>query len=292
MDYDDFIYFDVHTHFFPKKLSYAIWEYLESHYWPVYLKDTAKNLAIKLVSDFRIKHFLILNYAHKPGIAHSLNEWTNSFCSSLQLKGIAIPFGTIHPGDTGKSEEMDRIFCDFGFAGIKLQLMVTDFYISDRRMKTVYDKIIEYDKVLFVHIGTFPSYTNYFPGLKFQFPYTGVTHLERFMEEYPEMKVIVPHMGADEYEDMWKLIKKYPNLYFDTAGISVKNNSFIDDRMHFINHEQLYEISDRILFGSDFPNIGWGYRNTVLGWLEREMDRPFYEKVFYKNASRFFRGYI
>lgn len=291
-EFQDFNYFDVHTHFFPKKLLDAIWDNLEKHYWPIYLKDTAENLAIKLVSDFRVKKFLILTYAHKPGIASSINEWTNNFCSSPQLKSFAIPFGTIHPGDTLKSEEMDRIFCEFGFAGIKLQLMVTDFHIYDQRMKPVYDKIMEYDKVLFVHIGTYPTYTKYFPGRKYQFPYTGVVHLERFMEEYPEMKVIVPHMGADEYKSMWKLLEKHPNLYFDTASIEVKDNSFIDDGMRAINNEQLYDISDRILFGSDYPNIGWGYRNSVLGWLERDMDHSFYEKIFYENASRLFREYI
>ena len=287
-EYKDFEYFDMHTHFFPKKIFDAVWKYFDSYYWPVYLKDTAANLTHKLISDYKVRHFSVLNYAHKPGIAHSMNEWTRDFCSSSHLQGIAVPFGTIHAGDKKKALEMDLIFGEFGFAGIKLQLMVTDFHIWDQRMRPVYDKIMEYDTFLFVHIGTYPQP----PREKFQFPYLGAIHLERFMGEYPEMKVIVPHLGADEYEPMWRLTKKYPNLYFDTAAIAVRDNTVLDDKMDRIHNEQIYEISDRILFGSDFPDIFWEYRNSILGWLEREMDYSFYEKMFYKNAAGLFSTYI
>ncbi|MEW6616376.1 MAG: amidohydrolase family protein [Thermodesulfobacteriota bacterium] len=292
IQYDDFQYFDVHVHFFPRNLLDSIWKYFEDYYWPIYLKDTAENLAFKLVSDFKVKHFLTLNYAHKRGVARSMNDWTYSFCSSPQLKGIAIPFGTIHPGDEDRVEETDRILGELGFEGIKLQLMVTDFYVYDQRMKPIYDKIIEYDKVLLIHVGTGPTYTNYFPETNLQSPYTGVKYLEHLMEEYPEMKVVVPHMGTDEYEAMWSLTKEYPNLYFDSAMICVKNNTVFDDKMRSVSNERLYEISDRILFGSDFPNIPYDYRNSVLGWLERGMDYSFYEKIFYKNAERLFHEYI
>ena len=292
LKYEDFHYFDAHVHFFPQKLLDSIWDYFEVHYWPIYLKDTAGNLASKLLTDFRINHFLTLNYAHKPGISRSMNDWTHDFCRSPGLKGHAIPFGTIHAGDENKAREMDRIFGEFGFAGLKLQLMVTDFHIDDRRMREVYDKIAEYDKVLLAHVGTGPTHTHYHPGVKLRAPFTGVKHLQRFMVEYPEMKVIVPHMGAEEYDAMWPLVKRYPHLYFDTAMISARDNTAFNDEMHSVRDEQLYDLSDRILFGSDFPNIPYDYKNSVLGWLDRAMERLFYEKIFYKNAEKLFDEYI
>ena len=292
LTYNDFHYFDAHVHFFPEKLLESIWSYFEEHYWPIYLKDSARDLASKLVTDFRINHFLTLNYAHKPGIAGSMNDWTHDFCLSPGLKGHAIPFGTIHAGDENKPEEMDRIFGELGFAGIKLQLMVTDFHIDDRRMREVYDKITEYDKVLVVHVGTGPTHTHYHPGVELHAPFTGVKHLQRFMEKYPEMKVIVPHMGAEEYDVMWPLTKIYPNLYFDTAMISSRDKTAFDDAMQPERNEQLYEMSDRILFGSDFPNIPYDYQNSVMGWLDRGMKSAFYEKIFYRNAERLFYDYI
>ena len=289
LQYEDFHYFDAHVHLFPEKLFTSIWSYFEHRYWPIYFKDTPENLALRLVDHFNVNHFLVLNYAHKPGIARSMNDWTYSLCSSPRLKGKAIPFGTIHPGDSDMIEEVDRVFGQLGFAGIKLQLMVTDFYFSDERMKPVYDKILAYDKVLLVHVGTGPTYTNYFPGPRFQHRYTGVKYLKDFMEEYPEIKIVIPHMGAEEYEEMWPLARSYPNLYFDSAMICAKGNTAFDDDMDSVSDSKLYEISDRILFGSDYPNIPYDYRNSVLGWLERKMDGSFYEKIFFENAQRLFR---
>ncbi|MFX0062084.1 MAG: amidohydrolase family protein [Candidatus Hermodarchaeota archaeon] len=290
--FTDFSYFDAHTHFFPPPLLNAIWCYFETNYWPIYRKDTPEALAQALVSEYRVKHFLILNYAHKSGIAREMNDWTYDFCSASQRSGIAIPFGTIHPSDEDRAHEMDRIFGKLRFAGIKLQLMVTDFNIWDKRMDPVYQKILQYNRILLVHIGTGPTYSNFHPGKALQCPYLGYKNLRRLMDKYPEMKVIVPHLGAQEYEQMWSLIKDFPNLYFDTAMISVKSNPAFDDQLHLVNNEILYEIADRVLFGSDFPNIPYNFRNSVLGWLERNMERTFYEKIFFRNAESLFRDYF
>ena len=283
-------YFDTHTHFFPPKLLTKIWNYFEQNYWPIHKKDTPENLAQILYSEFHIEHFVVLNYAHKKGIAQEMNDWTHKFCKDSRIK--AIPFGTIHPDDDNRVNEMDRIFDNFGFAGIKLQLMVTDFHIWDKRMEPIYNKILQYDRILLVHIGTGPTHSNFNPGVTIQCPYVGFKHFRPFMQKYPEMKVIIPHLGANEYEDMWALVKEYPNLYFDTAMIGVKNNPAFDDKLTLIDDEKLYNISDRIMFGSDFPNIPYNYRNSVLGWFERNMNRTFYEKLFFRNAQSLFREYF
>ena len=285
-------FFDAHTHFFPEKLLTAIWQYFDKNYWPIYRKDTPENLVEFLRQEHSIDHLLVLNYAHKKGIARSMNDWTFNFCSAPNRKGITIPLGTIHPDDENKSEEMVRIFDEFDFAGIKLQLMVTDFHIWDKRMHPVYEKITEYDKVLVVHIGTGPTYSNYNPGKEIQCPFVGVKHFERFMEKYPNMKVIVPHLGATEYQEMWALAEIFPNLYFDTAMIGAKNNPAFDDGLSKFDNELFYDISDKILFGSDFPNIPYDYQNSIQGWLDRDMEPSFYEKLFFLNAEKLFNDLI
>jgi predicted TIM-barrel fold metal-dependent hydrolase len=284
--------FDTHIHFFPEKLLTTIWQYFDRYYWPIYKKDTPENLGNFLIHENNVKNFLVINYAHKQGIARSLNDWTYKFCTTADRKAVAIPCGTIHPDDSNKSEEMSRLFEELGFAGIKLQLMVTDFHIWDKRMDIVYRKILEYNKVLIVHIGTGPSYSNYNLGQTINCPYVGVKHLLRFMTNYPDMKVIVPHLGAAEYEEMWSLIEKFPNIYFDTAMIGVKNNPAFNDGLDSFKNEQIYELSDRILFGSDFPNIPYKYENSIQGWLQREMEPSFYEKLFFRNAELLFSNYL
>ncbi|MHA2334820.1 MAG: amidohydrolase family protein [Candidatus Hodarchaeales archaeon] len=291
-DISSFDYFDSHVHLFPSRLFNALWSYFENNYWPIYRKGSPESLVRSLISEYNVKHFVILNYAHKKGIAQSLNNWTSDFSMSPECKGNAIPFGTIHPDDIDISQEMDRIFGELNFAGIKLQLMVTNFHIWDKRMEPVYQKILQYEKILLVHIGTGPSYSNYHPQSFLQCSHVGYKHFRRFIAKYPEINVIVPHLGADEYEKMWALAEIYPNLYFDTAMICAKDNTAFEDKMSLIDDEKLYAISDRILFGSDFPNIPYDFRNSVLGWLERDMESSFYRKIFSNNAKTLFKSYL
>ena len=159
-------------------------------------------------------------------------------------------------------------------------------------MESVYEKILEFNRILIVHIGTGPTYSNFNPGKSIYCPYVGVKHLTQFLNSYPNIKIIVPHLGAAEYEEMWGLTHDFHNLYFDTAMIGVIDNPAFDDGLSSINNERLYEISDRILFGSDFPNIPYDYQNSIQGWLQRDMDQSFYEKLFFRNAEKVFSDYL
>ena len=88
------------------------------------------------------------------------------------------------------------------------------------------------------------------------------------------------------------LTNQYPNLYFDTAMIGVKDNPAFDDGLSSFDNDLLYHISDRILFGSDFPNIPYDYQNSIQGWFQRDMEPSFYEKLFFRNAERLFNDFI
>ena len=53
--------------------------------------------------------------------------------------------------------------------------------------------------------------------------------------------------------------------------------------------EELLSHEDRVLYGSDFPNIPYDYSCAIEGLLNLNLPKPFYEKVFYENAKRIFK---
>ncbi len=242
--------------------------------------------------EFNVRHLIVLNYAHKRGTANFLNDWTYNFCSTFKNGRTAIPFGTIHPDDEDCITETERILGSFNFAGIKLQLMVTSFHLSDKRMLPVYEKIIDFKRFLLVHIGTGPNHSNYHPNKTLKCPYVGIKYLRPFLEQYPELKIIVPHLGAMEFDEMWTLVEDFPNLYFDTAMIGVDKNPAFSNPLKDVTNQELQKLADRILFGSDFPNIPYAYQNAIESWLDRRMSLSFYKKLFFENAQRLFRDYI
>jgi len=277
----DFEYIDAHCHFFPPEIFKAIWDYFElkDTYgnllgWPINYKQSTKDL-IKILESNRVKNFTTLNYAHKPGVAEYINDWTFNFIKKYQH---AIPFGCVWPEDKNRDQYIAKIFDDYQFKGIKIQPLVQNFYLDDERLKNIYDQIIDRGKWLIVHIGTAP-YRN---------KYVGFDIFQRFIKKFPNMNIIVAHMGGFEYNKFLNLLDKYKKLYLDTTMIYIPNNIFRERKTKRPTPEDLLHYQDRILFGSDFPNIPYEYQNSTRGLLDFELPRDFYEKVFYYNAKKLF----
>jgi predicted TIM-barrel fold metal-dependent hydrolase len=278
----DFKYFDAHCHFFPPEIFKAIWDYFELkdakgklQGWPINYKQSTEDLIAILVRN-NIEYFTTLNYAHKPGVAEYINDWTFDLVKKYKQ---AVPFGCVWPEDKNRDEYVRKLFEDYQFKGIKIQPLVQNFYLDDFRLNNIYNLILDHGKWLIVHIGTAP-YRN---------KYVGFEVFERFIEKYPNMNVIVAHMGAFEYRKFLNLLDNYRNLYLDTTMIYIPNNIFRERKTKRPTPDDLLYYQDRILFGSDFPNIPYDYENSTKGLLDFELPRKFYEKIFYFNAKKIFK---
>lgn len=279
--HEDFKYIDMHSHFFPPQIFKAIWDFFEMPDengnvvgWPIkYRLDTPE--LVKLLESKNVKAFTTYNYAHKEGVADFINEWTYEF---VKKNPRAIPFGCVWPEDEDRVEYIRKILDDYDFNGIKIQLLVQDFYPDDERMKEIYDLILDRGKWINFHVGTAP-YRNKYVGFK---------NFAKFVEKYPDMHMIIAHMGAFEYKKFFGLFDKCENLYFDTTMIYVPDNIFPERKSKRPKPEELLSYQDRIFYGSDFPNIPYEYERSTRGLLELDLPRSFYEKIFHENAERLF----
>lgn len=291
----DFTYIDVHTHFFPEKLFRAIYLYWDKMYLPFF--PTWKNIykwpadeLTAFLERANVQHYTTLNYAHKPGLASSLNDWTADFVSD---NPAAIPFGTTHPGDDDFLKYTEKALTEYGFAGIKLQLMVSGFYIDDPRLDPLHKMMGDLKKVLLVHAGTAPGINRQTaPGAA-----VGVEAFMRYLDKFPDNKVIVAHMGGYEYDEFFRAAEQNPNLYLDTAMVwpPPETNLFPkeDDPRAILGEERVIDFmeacSKQILYGSDFPFIPFTYESQVDELLKLPLSRGAFENIFYNNASRLFQ---
>jgi predicted TIM-barrel fold metal-dependent hydrolase len=278
----DFEYIDVHCHFFPLEIFKAIWDFFEQRDhqgtvkgWQIFYKSSPEEL-VKILEDHNVKAFTTFNYAHKEGIADFINEWTRKFVENHKN---AISFGCVWPDDNDKLEYVQKIFDIYNFRGLKVQPLVQNFYPYDERLTKVYDLIVDKGKWYTVHAGTAP-YKNQYVGYK---------HFIKLMEKYPDMNVIVAHLGAFEYKKFFNLLDKHENLYLDTAMIYIPDNIFPERTVKRPKQEILVSYQDRILFGSDFPNIPYEYEHSTKGLFDLNMPHKFYKKIFYENAKRIFK---
>ncbi len=102
------------------------------------------------------------------------------------------------------------------------------------------------------------------------------------------MNVIVAHMGAFEYKKFLSILDRHENVYLDTAMIYIPNNIFPEKKVKRPKREELISYQDKILFGSDFPNIPYEYEHSTKGLFELDMPKDFYKDIFYNNAKKLF----
>ncbi|MFO7794527.1 MAG: amidohydrolase family protein [Promethearchaeati archaeon] len=278
----DFEYIDSHVHLFPPKIFKAIWEFFERRDvdgkirgWPVKYKLPIKNL-VEFIAEQNVKYFTTYNYAHKRGFAEYINEWIHEFALSHKN---AIPFGCVWPEDKNRFDYIKKIFDVYGFQGIKIQPLVQKFYPFDERLDKIYKLIVDRGKWVTIHAGTAP-YRN---------KYVGYKNFVKLIKRYPNMNIIVAHMGAFEYQKFLQILNKYENLYLDTTMIFIPDNIFPERKVKQPTKEQLISYQDRILFGSDFPNIPYEYKYSTQGLLEFDLSRNFYENIFFNNAKKIFQ---
>ena len=110
--------------------------------------------------------------------------------------------------------------------------------------------------------------------------------LKDALKRFPKLRVWLMHGGAPFVKEFIEMMKIYPNLY---ADLSVLNNPHIVPPKQFDSLMRMYineGFEDRLMFGSDDADIKMTIAAVEhLTFLTAEQK----EKIFYKNAERFFR---
>lgn len=280
------IVIDTHVHMFPNKLFDAIWDYFEKNYWGIYQRIYSEQ-QIPFLRDHNVYYHTSLLYAHKPNISRELNNW--SYDLGKRFNQI-IPMGTIHPKDAYFQEEIDRALSPDGLnlQGLKFQLMVTDFDLNIPELDYMYEKLIEFNKIIVIHVGTGPT-AEFCRNKNLGFsPHVGIKKLIPVIERFPELKIQIPHLGAGEYDDFFNIALDYPSIFFDTAMVLVNHGIFPHGLERESMIDDINKLQDKIMFGSDFPNIPYEYNFAISETMKLPLNRSIRDKIMYKNAIKFY----
>ena len=258
---------DFHVHLFPDKMFEAIWEYFSKGYgWDVlyqyYYRET-----IRFLRDNGVGPIVYSNYAHRTGVARGLNEWNREVLGEYD---DLFCFAAFHPEDDDALDYAKAIIDHPRVLGFKLQLLVMPYYPCDERFFRLYDLVMEKEKRILFHVGNGPVGNDF----------VGVENFKRLMETYPDIPGNIAHMGALEYGAFFELLDDHPSLYMDTSFVFTPDLPNGCD----IPPEKLAEKQDRILYGSDFPNLIFRRESEIEKLLSFNLSDEFYRKVFRDNG--------
>jgi len=252
---------DAHVHVFPDKLFAAIWRWFDQHGWPVRYKLAAESV-IQFQLDRGVTRLVALLYAHKPGISRDLNRFMAQIAAA---EPRVIGLGTVFPGEPGAAEIVREAFA-LGLRGIKLHCHVQAFSPDDVRLHEIYAACADAGRPLVMHAGREPNSPAYPVDV---YSLCAAERVDRVLKAHPTLKLCVPHLGADEFEAYADLLERHDHLWLDTTMMAA---AFFPLKIP----RRIYEVRpDRILYGTDFPNIpyAWDRELNQLTRLKLREDR-------------------
>jgi hypothetical protein len=272
----DFRYFDAHTHLHPPRLFAAIRRWFDEHTdWNLHGPTEPAAVAAALRAA-GVEGFVFFSYAHRAGMARELNRWLRDVAVTLP---DGIPLGTVHAEDQDPAALVEEACGEFGFAGVKLHIQVQRFRPDDPRMLPVYARLADLDRVLVIHVGTGPHFNEF----------TGLARLACVLAEVPRLRAVVCHMGAFETREAFRLLDRFPRLHLDTTmALTPASRPYTGIDPGVVRDVDLVRYADRIVFGSDFPNLPYPYDEERSGLWARDLPLPVYRRIFYENGKALF----
>ena len=248
---------DIHTHFLPERVLHKVWGFFdqaETHYgmkWPIWYRH-GESTRLRMLCDLGVHAFAPLVYAHKPGMAEWLTSWALDF--GRRVPG-AVPTATMFP-EPGVSDYVESAL-RAGARCVKVHVQVGAFDPRDELLDPAWGLLAEAGVPVVVHCGHGPL----------RGEHTGLGVFEEVLRRHPRLVAVLAHAGMPEYEHALRLVDSFPRVFLDTTMVGV---AFTERTAPLPSDwsARLVDRADRIVLGTDFPNIPYPYARQVAAVAE------------------------
>lgn len=167
--------------------------------------------------------------------------------------------------------------------GLKFYPGYEPFYPNDTRLRVMYEMAMEYDVPVMFHSGD-----TYAPTGKVK--YSHPLHLDDLAVDYPELKIVICHIGNPWIRDCMEVVYKNDNVYADISGLVL--GDFTEKFERYMKREVEEMITyagdpNYLLYGTDWPICNMKSYLKFMDQLELADDKK--ELIFWKNAARLFK---
>ncbi|MFE3293396.1 amidohydrolase family protein [Rhodococcus sp. NPDC059234] len=268
---------DVHTHFMPKRVMDKVWSYFDSAgpltgvEWPIRYR-LEEDVRLDRLRSYGVRAFTSMIYPHKPDMAAWLNQWSIEFAAR---NPDCLHTSTFYPEpDAG---DYVRLALEAGTRVFKSHIQVGDYDPNDPLLDGVWGVLEDTGTPIVIHCGSGPA-----PGR-----FTGPAPIAALLARFPRLRLVIAHMGMPEYTEFLHLAQQYDRVLLDTT---MAFTDFIGEAapLRAADLPLLRDTGDRILFGSDFPNIPYPYAHALEAVARLGLGDDWVRGVCHDNAARLF----
>jgi predicted TIM-barrel fold metal-dependent hydrolase len=168
------------------------------------------------------------------------DEYIADFVARCSHKLVG--FASCDPTQPGYVEELEHAIEDLGLRGLKMGPIYAGFDPRDQRCRPVYKYCQEKGIPVIFHAGT--TFNRDAP-LEFGRPWL----FDEVAIQYPELRIVLAHLGHPFYDECLAVVRKHPNMYADISALYYRPWQFYN--MMILAQE--YKVTHKLLFGTDYP---------------------------------------
>jgi len=232
---------------------------------------------LKDMDDNNVVRALVMSV---PGQVEDAKKFAQRYPNRFWVAGSADPKNLTDEILSGLEADLER----GAIRAIKLYIGYQHYYPDDEDCVPIYRLAMKYDTPVIFHTGDCVSTM---ARLKFSHP----LNIDDLAFRFPELKIVMAHMGNPWLWDAGEVIYKNENVYADLSGlITGLPEAYKDEyRERLLDHLEsviYYCGADNLMFGTDYCLAS--HADSLEFFSRLKIKRNDLQKVWHKNALKLF----
>ena len=231
---------DCHTHLwrYPGELTQELVEEMAVARQKAFNPNVTADQHAKAVSDVDRAIVFGLRAPHTGFLCE--NETVAEYVKTDPEKLIG--FGSVCPTEEGAAAEVRRAAEELGLRGLKLAPVYGNWHPHEAPAAAVFAAAQELNMPVIVHQGTtFPR--------KARLALASPILLDDVAIRFPELRIVIAHLGHPWEVDTIAVIRKQPNVFADISALFYRPWQLYNSLRLAVE----YGVTDKLLFGTDYP---------------------------------------
>jgi hypothetical protein len=151
-------------------------------------------------------------------------------------------FASVDPWQCGFIAELERGHRDLHCQGVKLGPIYQGVHPLDQKYYQIYGYCQRHGLPILTHMAT-----TFSSGVPLE--YARPAHMDQVAIDFPDLKIVLPHLGHPWEGETIAVIRKQPNVFAEVSALYYRPWQFYNSMRLVVE----YHAERKVLFGSDFP---------------------------------------
>jgi len=248
--------------------------------------DEVLSSLLKEMKSNKVDHTVVITSYKRTNFNLTMAEELNV---ARNIKNLTV-IGSLDVLDHTKRDLdlLDELLAKKIIKGVKIHLGYQHVYPNDPKCTQIYALCVKHNAPVIFHTGDTLTIPGEIPA---KVKYAHPLPIDDVAAEFPDLKIIIAHLGNPWIMDCAEVLYKNDNVYADISGLVVDDKDLYSPYGEMMKKKirELFEYSDprKLLYGTDWPLASMkSYIEFTkgLGIPKKDLDY-----VFYKNAVALFK---